>query len=358
MHPLFIFSHQVILMRRYNQKEEYYSTINFEFNDFSEPEKLVLELVDKISILSNSVEFNSFGIGFSWPKISEEELDKLKKSVQYSLIVKIEAKFEKKVDFGAHDAYFLVDFNKKEVFLRLMQVFVKGNYCKFSRSIAQTTHFCRFCRGGGCEKCTGGLKTIASVEQLLAEIFLPEFGAKQLKFHGAGREDVDVLMLGNGRPFVVELIQPQKRIRDLKKIGKKINEKFKEKISVNSLELVEKGKVAEVKNSVHEKIYLAKVLCESEPNLELLKVDKLINVEQRTPVRVEKRRTDMVRKKEVTILEVKKINEKEFGLKIKTSHGTYVKEFISGDDGRSIPSISSMLGIKCECTQLDVLKIV
>jgi len=32
------------------------------------------------------------------------------------------------------------------------------------------------------------------------------FGAHVTKFHSAGREDIDVRMLGSGRPFVLELV--------------------------------------------------------------------------------------------------------------------------------------------------------
>lgn len=30
-----------------------------------------------------------------------------------------------------------------------------------------------------------------------------------MKFHSGGREDIDVRMLGNGRPFLIELINPE-----------------------------------------------------------------------------------------------------------------------------------------------------
>jgi len=346
-------------MRRLNRKEEYHSSVDFEFNDFANPENLINELLVKIDSLAENKEFNTFAIGFSWPVISEDELDELKKSLQYSLIAKIEAKYDKKVDFEASEAYFLVDFVKKQVLLRLKSVFVMGNYCKFSRVLAQTTHFCRRCRGHGCDACTNGLESEESVEQLLAGVFVPEFGAKQLKFHGAGREDVDVLMLGKGRPFVVEILQPLVRNLDLKKLEEQINKKFKGKISVSGLIIVPKSEVAIVKNAEHEKIYSAIVTCESVPEIKKIILNKKILVDQRTPVRVEKRRADLVRKKEVTLLEVKQIknNQNEFEIKMKTSHGTYVKEFISGDEERSVPSISSILGIKCKCIQLDVLEI-
>ena len=174
-------------MRRLNIKLEYHSVIDFEFNDFSNIKKLINELLIKVDILAKNKEFDTFAIGFSWPKISQEQLDELKKSLQYSLIAKIEAKYDKKVDFESSEAYFLVDFDKKQVLLRLKSVFVMGYYCKFSRVLAQTTHFCRRCKGHGCSECMGGLESEESVEQLLAKVFVPEFGAKQLKFHGAGR---------------------------------------------------------------------------------------------------------------------------------------------------------------------------
>jgi len=344
-------------MRRLNRKEEYHSMVDFEFTKFSDIGLLVNELLFKIDILAQDKEFDTFAIGFSWPKISEEQLDELKRSLQYTLIAKIEAKYDKKVDFEAYGAYFLVDFNKKQVLLRLKSVFVMGNYCKFSRVLAQTTHFCRYCRGHGCNKCTGGLESEESVEQLLAKVFVPEFKAKQLKFHGAGREDVDVLMLGKGRPFVVEILQPKIRNLDLIKLGEKVNTLFDGQISISGLKFVPKSEVAIVKNAEHEKIYLAIVSCEKKPNLKKFKMGEKILVDQRTPVRVEKRRADIIRKKEITLLGTKKISDIEFELKMKTSHGTYVKEFISGDGERSVPSISSILGIKCFCKQLDVLEI-
>jgi len=62
------------------------------------------------------------------------------------------------------------------------------------------------------------------------------------------------------------------------------------------------------------------------------------------------------REKEVTILEVESKGN-EFLLKLKTSHGTYVKEFISGDEEKTLPNISSILKQKCVCKELSVLEI-
>ena len=37
--------------------------------------------------------------------------------------------------------------------------------------------------------------------------------------------------------------------------------------------------------------------------------------------------------------------------------GLYIKELISGDDGRTKPSVSSILNKNCICKELDVLKV-
>ena len=312
-------------------------------------EQLIHNIILNIAKMIKNIEFSTFSLGFSLPKnITKESANALR----YSLCDEIKQEFDKKLVEEPAEAYFLIDFVKKSIILRLSPVFLYGKYCKFSREIAQTKHFARF----------SDFKAKESVEELLAQILVPKFNSMELILHGSGREDIDVLMFGKGRAFVAEIILPKKRIltkTQLLKIEKEINSKFKEKISVNSLRFSNKKELIETKNSLHKKIYSAIISCPKKPRLTLLSLNKKIKVSQRTPVRVEKRRTDMVREKEITFLKItpSKDNEKEFVLEMKTSHGTYVKEFISGDNGRSIPSLSSILGVDCNCKQLDVLEI-
>ena len=42
---------------------------------------------------------------------------------------------------------------------------------------------------------------------------------------------------------------------------------------------------------------------------------------------------------------------------LETESGTYIKELISGDDGRTKPSISEMIGVPCKVVELDVIQI-
>ena len=37
--------------------------------------------------------------------------------------------------------------------------------------------------------------------------------------------------------------------------------------------------------------------------------------------------------------------------------GTYIKELVHGDEGRTVPSVASELEVECKVTALDVLEI-
>ena len=81
-------------------------------------------------------------------------------------------------------------------------------------------------------------------------------------------------------------------------------------------------------------------------------------VVQRTPKRVSKHRADMERKQEVEVLELRGLDLERLELRTRCAHGTYVKEWISGDEGRTQPSLGSLLGVACACETLDVEEIV
>ncbi|MFA6319711.1 MAG: tRNA pseudouridine(54/55) synthase Pus10 [archaeon] len=337
---------------------EFHFATSFDFDGFFENELLEI-LFSKIKEVLGQVEFSTFGLGVSWPQAMDDaEKSHLKFILQTELIKKIESELSKRLGDSLPDVYFLIDFKKKLVLIKIRPVYVVGNYCKYSREIAQTEYFCNKCRGAGCWYCNNtGHFSGESVEQLITKSFVNHFGAKLLIMHGAGREDLDVLMLGKGRPFVAELVMPKKRIADLKEIELEINSECKGKVSINSLEFCDLSKVSAVKDAFHDKIYTAFIVCKDKFDLNNLSLNKEINVLQYTPSRVEKRRAKLKREKKVTLLNVVRISDNELVLTLKTSHGTYVKEFISSDHNKTNPSISSMLKTNCTCALLDVEEI-
>ena len=79
-----------------------------------------------------------------------------------------------------------------------------------------------------------------------------------------------------------------------------------------------------------------------------------LEIQQRTPLRVLHRRPNMVRPRTVrTCFVVERLDDHFFRLHLSTDAGTYVKEFVHGDLGRTFPSVSSLLGCKTDILELD-----
>ena len=76
---------------------------------------------------------------------------------------------------------------------------------------------------------------------------------------------------------------------------------------------------------------------------------------QRTPLRVIKRRADLTRVRSVLKLSANKIEGDEVELDIRAESGTYIKELVHSDEGRTTPSVAGVLGKKVEVLWLDVM---
>ena len=78
---------------------------------------------------------------------------------------------------------------------------------------------------------------------------------------------------------------------------------------------------------------------------------------QQTPNRVLGRRADLERRRKVLNISAAQVPRGMLRLQILAEAGTYIKELISGDEGRTKPSLSSLLGCRAACEELDVVRI-
>ena len=185
----------------------------------------------------------------------------------------------------------------------------------------------------GCESCNHtGKMYPETVEELISEDSIKSAQGTGAKFHGAGREDIDVKMLGKGRTFVLEIKEPKIREIDLKKLEETVNEHAKGKVEISEMKFVAKGRRAVIKESSRDtyKVYKATVKVDDDIDISLLdslKSMKVIN--QRTPIRVSHRRADKIRTREVRKLEYKKLDSRMLELVIECEGGLYIKELIS-----------------------------
>lgn len=264
------------------------------------------------------------------------------------------------VEFKNPQVVACIDTRFADVELDMAPLFIYGRYNKLSREIPQTIWPCRACKGKGCARCNEtGKMYQTSVQEIIGDIALRMAEGEEHFFHGMGREDIDALMLGDGRPFVLEISQPKKRDIDLDELELRANESYL--AHYRSLSFTDREAVKKTKLATPTKVYRARVRANGKVNKEQVVGVALsfrdVYVDQRTPRRVEHRRADLIRKRRILWVEAEMADDGTFDLTLETESGTYVKEFVSGDDGRSIPSFSEALGVKCAVEALDVIAI-
>ncbi len=332
---------------------------------------LYCKIDEKINLLG--VEFDTFLVGSKIDKdiqkrdeeLSEKfglSVETIKKEVNRLIGLGIWERYDKEAEFEAQDIVFNVDLiNEPKVRIQINPLYIEGKYNKLKRGIPQTKWPCSKCKGRGCEECNfTGKQYPESVEELISEHFLKLTKGREAKFHGAGREDIDVLMLGSGRPFVLEIKEPKIRKLDLEKIEQEINKVNEGKTAYHNLHVCERKRKAEIKQSSPDtyKVYRALVKCDEAFDKDKLEeLTKLNEIHQQTPLRVLRRRADKVRIKHVLDLSYEIIDDTRFSMRIKTEGGLYIKELISGDEGRSHPNIGEILGVNAICEQLDVIEV-
>lgn len=242
----------------------------------------------------------------------------------------------------------------------------EGRYRKFVRDLPQTIFFCPACKGDGCNTCEGfGKLTKDSVQELIARVAMPRFKARRNKFHGAGREDMNVRMLGSGRRFVFEMQKAKRPGVNLDELAEEINRRAEDRMEIFDLQFCIRKRVGEIKEQHCSKEYLARVRFdvgveivaeEVDTKLQQLVDGPRLDLVQRTPQRVAHRRADKDRERWIEIHAWEREGD-DLLVTILSQHGTYIKEAVSGDVGRTSPSLAELLGGACTCVELDVLNI-
>ncbi|MEF8878994.1 MAG: tRNA pseudouridine(54/55) synthase Pus10 [Candidatus Thermoplasmatota archaeon] len=332
------------------------------------------DLVDLVLKYLEKYEFETFLIGSIIDEDIEEAEEKvtsyskseysepLKREINREVGKRVAENLKKDVDFKNPDITAVIDTAFYVVNFQIKPLFIYGRYKKLKRGIPQTKWYCRTCHGKGCKKCNfTGKNYNESVEELISEKLKEKTKGESISFHGSGREDIDALMLGNGRPFVVEVKNPKKRAIDLEEMEKKINDYCNGKVEVCNLKFCEKDEKVRLKEARFRKKYRVYLKAENPINSEKLK--KAVQclggrtVKQRTPSRVAHRRADKVRHRQIYNCEIESLEDNIAVLDIETESGTYVKELVSGDEGRTKPNISELVDSLCKVIQLDVMEV-
>lgn len=240
------------------------------------------------------------------------------------------------------DVTVIVDTEYDDLKIEIKPLLIYGRYRKLVRGIPQT-------------KWPSG-KYKESVEEIIARPFMEATEGKAHALHGMGREDIDALMLGNGRPFILEIKSPKKRSIDLQTMAEIINSTGK--VEVLDLRFAEKGEIERIKSAAPKKRYRVGIKVDAtKDEIENALKGLIGKISQRTPSRVKHRRADKIRRREVYEVKIVGKEGDVWIIEILAQSGTYIKELMHGDRGRTKPSLSENLGKNVEVIWLDVIEI-
>ncbi|HER45801.1 MAG TPA: tRNA pseudouridine(54/55) synthase Pus10 [Thermoplasmatales archaeon] len=330
--------------------------------------------VDLITEALAGYEFETFLIGSKidediqerehhlWEELGLQDAEPIKMEINREIGKILEPKLKKTVDIPNPDIMAVIDTAFDVVSLQISSLFIYGRYKKLQRGIPQTKWPCQVCLGKGCKKCnyTGRLYD-TTVEELIASKALELTNGTDESFHGSGREDIDALMLGSGRPFILEIKNPKIRAIHLSVLEEETNKTSENKVEISSLRFSNREEIARIKAAEFRKTYRVTLEAARPLNKEkLIKVAQALQgkrIKQLTPTRVAHRRANKVRERIIHNCTIESVEGIIARLTLETESGTYIKEFISGDDQKTQPNLSELIGIPCKVKELDVIDV-
>ena len=199
----------------------------------------------------------------------------------------------------------------------------------------------------------------------------------ELRFIAAGREDMDVRMLGGGRPFLFvavncrcgpQALSPQSLAALAAAVGAagRLGVRALAALGPEHRGALREGE-AEKAKCYRAVVWLSRPLRARAAVLARLAALVDVQLEQRTPLRVLHRRAPLTRERAVHSLAATPLpGGAGLLLDLRCAAGTYVKEFVHGDWGRTRPCLGTLLRaaevaqgvpeepLQCDCVQLDV----
>ncbi len=326
------------------------------------------KLIDDVLNILSEYEYDNFLIGTSLPSdiVEREDIirsrfklkggETLKSELNREIGLGIALKTGKQVKFKGADVTIIVaPFSKPLVTIQSKPIYLFGHYLKKKRGIRQKKVRCKKCKGLGCVECDylGSAKQ-ESIEDYLNKIILNHFKGSKVKYTWIGGEDSTSLVLGNGRPFFCEVINP--KVRRL--IGLNFPIDIDNKIILKDLQIIDKPKVIP-KFTTDILLYIK---FNESVNNEALKNLNSLNNAVIHQISTKKRK---VLEKRVYNFRIKSISEDEAQVEMSCDGGLNIKKFVKSSlikiGGKEVPEVcpnlSSILNINLECVTFDILNV-
>ncbi|MDX1533042.1 MAG: pseudouridine synthase, partial [Nitrosopumilaceae archaeon] len=275
-------------------------------------------------------------------KFKLKGIDSVKTDVSRQLAKKFAKKTKAKIDHLKPDLTITVNFKNNSIDLYSKSVILAGRYTKNSRNLPQKQKSCVDCKGKGCITCQyHGLSSFDSVEGKISEFLYKKFVSNQVRLTWIGGEDKTSLVKGKGRPFFVQVINPQKRKPRLPKI-----------IKLDSVKVMNLKKISAIpKNPIKFRSKI-EITVESKNDISsesLKKINDLNNSD--IAIYEESKRIE----KSIYGVKYTRITPNSFKIFIEMDGGVPIKKFVDGET--IFPNLSDLLETKCICKEFDFTQI-
>jgi len=299
-------------------------------------------------------QFNTFLIGAILPQQMLEREDEVRARFKIKGIENIKSELTrdlgkllgnatgKNVDYRRPDVIINLDTEKKQVTARSRAIYLFGRYIKNVRGLSQKQERCKICSGKGCVQCSNtGLSGFDSVEGIIVKKLIDSFNCDSAKFAWVGGEDKDSLVLNEGRPFFVKVINPRSRFAKYKEMN------FGGDVQARFIKEVDRLPDKPLRFKVRVELTVECERSIDDATLERLKQLNNTSVKfvGKKSKEVSKSIHEFSAKASNNVLEVSMLAD----------GGLTIKQFVGGDGIE--PSISQLIGCKATCKSFDVIDV-
>jgi tRNA pseudouridine synthase 10 len=321
-------------------------------------------LMSRLETISNAIvskvcegyEFRTFHLGVSLPSSYIEREDEIRSKL------KIRGRNSLKIQFLAdlreifrHDLGKEIDYQSPDV--RIDLIINESNEFFFDIIPAPIVLACKYLkkRRGIPQKHVGSAdikvhdlgnevqSDNVSLEEVVSEYLKQITSGVKVKFSWIGGEDKESLVLGRGRPFFAEIIKPKRRT-----------------ITAHSINLNEHGiELFVLGLSKNLPQYPMKFVCKTRISII---AERLVTRKELECLHSLGRSTICFRNKKKSVsremysVKVGMVDAKNFELEIIAEGGLHIKQFVGGKEYCK-PNISALLGLRCECSNFDVIDV-
>ena len=238
-----------------------------------------------------------------------------------------------KQDYRDPDLIIHVDLVGNFVYTRSKAIYLSARYRKLKRGLSQKMAKCYNCKGIGCHNCNFKGYNDDSIEAIISSKLIDIYNADSVKFYWLGSEDKDSLVLNQGRPFFVKIINPRRRFIDYKSI----------RIEEQGIEAWFIAKIDRFPDKPIRFVSRFRVRAYSEDAIDGINAISLDEVMIDSKV------------KKVYSFSIKLLDPNNVEVDIVADSGLPIKRFIQGDGIN--PSLASILNKRLKCIYFDVLEV-